>query len=75
MHKNQGFFVGTSQGSHHRVFSDEYPYTRVSVIFQDFCIIFVLANLATSSIRVRVLQGAINNKKLTHSACLHKVLL
>ena len=34
-------------------YSDEYRYARVSVIFLLFCIIFVLANLVTSGIRVR----------------------
>ena len=34
------------------VLSDEYPYARVSVIFQGFLHHFVLAKLASSSIRV-----------------------
>ena len=37
--------------SSHLVLSDEYPYARVSVIFQFFSHHFVLAKLATSSIR------------------------
>ena len=37
------------------ILSDEYPCARVSIIFQFFCIIFVSAKLATSSIRVRSL--------------------
>ena len=36
------------------VLSDEYPCTRVSVIFQVFLHHFVLAKLATSSIRVNI---------------------
>ena len=36
----------------HRVLSDEYPYTRVSVTFSGFLHHFVLAKLATSSIMV-----------------------
>ena len=38
--------------SSRRVLSDEYPFARVSVISCFFCIFFVLAKLATSSIRV-----------------------
>ena len=38
--------------SSHWVLSDEYPYARVPVIFQGFLHHFVLAKLATSSIRV-----------------------
>ena len=38
--------------SSHWVLSDEYPFARVSVIFQFFLHHFVLAKLATSSIRV-----------------------
>ena len=34
------------------VLSDEYPFSRVSVIFQVFCIHFAMAKLAPSSIRV-----------------------
>ena len=37
------------------VFSDEYPYDRVSVIFH-FSIIFVLVKLATSSVRVKPIK-------------------
>ena len=39
------------------VLSDEYPYAKVSVIFQDFCIILYLPTLiATSSISVKGLK-------------------
>ena len=39
--------------SSRRELSDEYPFARVSVIFQVFCIISYLAKSATSSIRVK----------------------
>ena len=42
-------------------FSDEYPYARVSVIFQVFLYNFVLAKLATSSIRVKGCLRVFNN--------------
>ena len=42
--------------SSHRVLPYEYPFARVSVIFQVFLHHFVLAKLASSSIRVKVLQ-------------------
>ena len=38
------------------VLSEEYPFTRVSVIFQVFMYHFVLAKLATSSIKVKDLK-------------------
>ena len=44
--------------SPHRVLSDEYPFARVSVIFQLFSHYFVLIKLATSSIRVKVVMSA-----------------
>ena len=45
----------------HWVLSDEYPYVRVSVIFPGILHHFVLANLATSSIRVNIsIQTYIN---------------
>ena len=37
-----------------RKLSDEYPFARVSVIIQLFCIFFVLAKSAFSSIRVNL---------------------
>ena len=46
---------GYSLESSRWALSYEYPFARFSVIFQVFCILFLLAKLATSRIRVKIL--------------------
>ena len=50
---------GYSYESSHWVLSDEYPFAWVSVIFQLFLHYFILAKLATSSIRVNPLVSGV----------------
>ena len=47
--------------------SDEYPFARVSVIFQVFSYHFVLAESATSSIRVNTNKNAVSQEPVSYS--------